>query len=43
MYWFVFCHGLNLKFDLRASEMQRIQIQVQTSYLDRFQIKPKKD
>lgn len=42
MFCFVFCDGLNLKSNLRSSETQGIQIQVQTSYLDPFQVKPKR-
>lgn len=34
IFWFVFSDGLNLKSDLRSPEMQGIQIQVQTSYLN---------
>lgn len=39
MFWIVSCDSLSLKSDLRASEIQGTQIQVQTSYMDPFQIK----
>lgn len=39
IFQFVFCDVLSLKFDLKTSEIQGIQIWVQTSYLDPFQPK----
>jgi len=42
MSWFVFCDGLNLKSNLRASEMHGIQIQVKASHVNLFQVKQKR-